>query len=77
MKNQIKETHIRSIIKAVSYRLLGSGATGLLTWIVTQKLDFAFFVSIGDFAIKIILYYLHERIWSRIKWGKDKTEYNI
>ena len=77
MKNHIKETHIRSIIKAVSYRLLGSGATGLLTFIVTQKLDFAFFVSIGDFFIKIVLYYLHERIWSRIKWGKDKTEYNI
>ena len=77
MGTHIKETHFRSILKAVSYRLLGSGATGLLTWIVTQKLDFAFFVSLGDFVIKIILNYLHERIWSKIKWGKDKTEYNI
>jgi adenylylsulfate kinase len=77
MDTHIKETHFRSIIKAISYRLLGSGATGCLTLIITQKLDFAFFVSIGDFFVKIALYYLHERIWSKIKWGKDKTEYNI
>ncbi|MBI2428877.1 MAG: DUF2061 domain-containing protein [Ignavibacteriales bacterium] len=57
---------IRSLLKAISYRLLGTLATVLITFALTQEI--ALSLSIGAFELvgKIVLFYLHERLWDKI-----------
>jgi uncharacterized membrane protein len=65
------ETRNRSIIKALSFRILATIATFAMVWILTGNLGFAGIVGGIDFISKLILYYLHERIWNKLKWGKN------
>jgi uncharacterized membrane protein len=72
------ETHARSIIKAVSYRLLGSGVTFAVVFVITRKFDLAAGVGVMDTILKIGAFYFHERLWHRINFGKIKPpDYQI
>ena len=63
-------THARSIVKTISWRMLGSLDTMLLGYIFTSSLVIAGSIASTEVATKIILYYLHERGWSHIRWGR-------
>jgi uncharacterized membrane protein len=69
--------HWRSILKAVSYRITGTITTILISWAITRKLQFALSIGFADVLIKIFVYYLHERIWNKIKIGRKPIEYQI
>ena len=73
------EHRYRSIVKAISWRATGTVDTFLVSYIVTQK--FAIALSIGGIEVftKMILYYFHERLWNRLKFGRKELEpdYNI
>jgi uncharacterized membrane protein len=72
------ETHYRSIIKAVSWRAGGTVVTCLVAWYLTGSLDLATRIGIVDTAIKIGAFYIHERLWNRLDFGKHKLpEYEI
>jgi len=60
-----QESHRRSILKAVSWRVLGTFDTFILSWIITGQVHLA--VAIGGVEVftKMLLYYLHERAWVR------------
>ncbi|WP_317047328.1 DUF2061 domain-containing protein [Lutibacter citreus] len=64
------EKPIRSAVKAISWRIIGTLDTMAISWIVTGQLAMA--ISIGSIEVvtKMILYYGHERIWNYIKWWK-------
>jgi adenylylsulfate kinase len=64
------EANRRSIAKALSYRLLATLGTSLLVWYFTHKLALALFAGSADALGKLGLYYLHERIWDRVRAGK-------
>jgi len=74
-----KDSPTRSILKALSWRLVASGATFIISFtIFTQATQTAFKDIVGavslitgvDIIAKLILYYLHERLWTNIVWGK-------
>lgn len=70
LKAKANETHARSILKAVSYRAIIIISIFVTTLLTTGKLASAVQVT-GITAITgTIIYYLHERVWSRIKWGR-------
>lgn len=70
-----REAHSRSLMKAVSWRILGSVDTFLLSWLFTGSLRAAGAIATTEVLTKMVLYYLHERAWSGIKWGfKDAPE---
>ena len=72
------ETHYRSIIKALSWRAGGTVVTCLVACIVTGSFDLAAKIGILDTVIKIGAFYIHERFWNRLDFGKQKPpEYNI
>jgi uncharacterized membrane protein len=72
------ESHARSIAKAVSYRLLGSSVTGLILFAVTGKGTVSLIGGLADMVLKIAAYFVHERIWDRIQFGRSKPpEYEI
>ena len=72
------ESHARSIAKAVSYRVLGSLATALVFLMLTGDLKLSASAGVIDSVLKIGLYFLHERIWQYIHFGKKPPpEYEI
>ena len=72
------ESNARSIAKAVSYRLVGSSVTGLILFVVTGKGTISVIGGLADMVLKIAAYFVHERIWDRIQFGRTKPpEYEI
>lgn len=65
----MKETQARSITKALTYRLWQSFNTFIISLVVTGRLDWAAAIVSIEVVIKIIVYFFHERIWTRISWG--------
>ncbi|HEX4196821.1 MAG TPA: DUF2061 domain-containing protein [Caulobacteraceae bacterium] len=64
------EAHSRSLIKAVSWRLLGSMDTFVISFFVTGKLTFAVSIASVETFTKIALYYFHERVWAMVPFGR-------
>ncbi|MCF8715924.1 DUF2061 domain-containing protein [Joostella atrarenae] len=60
----------RSIAKSVSWRIVGTLDTVLISWFVTGTLTLALSIGLIELVTKMTLYFFHERIWERIKWGK-------
>lgn len=71
------ETKLRSFLKAFTYRFSGLFGTLFLVWIVTGELNLAAMVSVADTLIKIAAFYVHERVWHKIPYGKEHIEYQI
>lgn len=68
----LAEKPVRSIAKAISWRLLGTLDTLLVSLYVTNgELGTSSAIASIDFVTKMILYFFHERIWNTIKWGKS------
>jgi uncharacterized membrane protein len=61
------ESKKRSLIKSVSYRVFGSFVTFLISFFFTGKADFSAMIAVSDLILKTLLFYVHERIWQRIK----------
>ena len=64
------ESHSRSFIKAVSWRLLGSMDPFIISFIVTHSFVFAGSIASIETVTKIILFYGHERLWALVPWGR-------
>ena len=69
--------HWRSIVKAISYRITGTTTTILISLVITRQLKFALSIGLADVFIKILVYYLHERAWNKIKIGRKSIDYQI
>jgi uncharacterized membrane protein len=66
------EAHSRSLIKAVSWRIVGSIDTFVISFFVTGHWKAAASIASVESVTKIILFYLHERAWHVIPWGRGK-----
>jgi uncharacterized membrane protein len=72
------ESSARSIAKAVSYRVLGSASTALIVYVISQDMPKSLGAGFLDGIIKIGLYFVHERLWNHIDYGRPKPpEYEI
>ena len=73
------ESHSRSIAKAVSYRILGSTTTALIFYFLTGKGSLSLGAGVLDMVLKIGAYFIHERIWNHINFGRTTKapEYEI
>lgn len=64
------EKPIRSVAKAVSWRIIGTLDTLLISYILTGEVAIAASIASIDFVTKMFLYFVHERVWNKISWGK-------
>ncbi|TWO33407.1 DUF2061 domain-containing protein [Seonamhaeicola sediminis] len=64
------EKPIRSVAKALSWRVVGTLDTLVVSYILTGRISLAASIASVDFVTKLILYFFHERVWNVIKWGK-------
>ncbi|MCD6045839.1 MAG: uncharacterized protein K0R48_1002 [Gammaproteobacteria bacterium] len=63
------ESHLRSLVKAVSWRIFGTLTTMVISYIFTGKMSTALFIGLSEFILKIGIFYVHERVWHIIPLG--------
>ncbi|MBZ9572361.1 DUF2061 domain-containing protein [Patescibacteria group bacterium] len=66
----MKANHRRSIIKSISWRFLATLTTMIIVFIFTGEILLSFGVGFFEVILKLILYYIHERLWNRTSWGR-------
>lgn len=60
----------RSIAKAFTWRALATTITMLLVFLFTGEIELSLGIGVLDVLVKLLVYYLHERAWNRVRWGK-------
>ena len=66
----MNDTNLRSIIKALSWRLTGTVDTFIVSFFVTGELLIAGSIASIEVLTKIVLFWIHERVWDKVKWGR-------
>jgi len=66
------DKHYRSLVKAVSWRLTGSMDTLIISFLITGRLKWALTISGVELFTKVGLYYVHERAWESLSFGRIK-----
>lgn len=69
-----EEKHYRSLVKAISWRVTGTCDTILIAWLITGQVKAALGIGFVELFTKILLYYVHERIWNRLDFGRVKAK---
>lgn len=67
------ESHLRSAAKGISYRVLGTLATMLISYLMTGSASVAALIGGSEIAAKTALFWAHERVWNRIPWGRARA----
>ena len=66
----MNDTNRRSLVKACTWRVFAIFLLSFITYAVTSDVKTVTYVTIAYHAIQVLLYFVHERIWERIVWGK-------
>ena len=65
-----EESAMRSVFKAISWRVLATLTTAFLVYLITGSTEFAVTIGVLEGVAKIGLYYFHERLWNRLDVGR-------
>ena len=63
------ENRKKHIFKTISWRIIGTLDTLLLSWLITGQLKLGLLLSGFEIITKMVLYYMHERVWFASNWG--------
>jgi len=69
-----KESKIRSIVKTISWRILATLTTIGLVYIFIGDTKIAFAVGGIEVFLKMLIYFLHERVWDKLKFGRHEIK---
>ncbi|MGB2599473.1 MAG: DUF2061 domain-containing protein [Candidatus Omnitrophota bacterium] len=69
----MKDSRKRSIGKTVSWRVVATLTTMTIVYLFTRKIIITLEIGLAEVIAKMLFYYLHERVWEKIKWGKAKN----
>jgi uncharacterized membrane protein len=58
---------MRTLIKTLTWRVVGSTSTFLISYIVTGQMIVATGIAVAQMIVNTVLYYIHETVWNRIK----------
>ncbi len=73
MKTKFYEHTGRSVVKALTFRVLILISDGIIIFAVTRRYDITLSVMLFSNLASTILYIIHERIWNTIHWGKHRN----
>ncbi len=69
------EPHYRSVLKTFTWRAVATTTTMLLVFIFTGKFALSAGIGAAEVVLKMILYYLHERLWAASMTERESTQY--
>jgi uncharacterized membrane protein len=64
------ETRRRSMAKAISWRIMAAFITSGVALAMTHQLEFAAKIGAIDTSVKLLIYFVHERVWNKVKFGR-------
>ena len=70
--NSDADSHTRTVVKAGSWRVIATLTTMTIIFLFTRKIILSLGVGLVEVITKMTFYYLHERTWHKISWGKNK-----
>jgi len=70
----LRESKKRHFAKTVTWRIVGSIDTMMVAWFISGNPFIGLKVGLAEVSTKMILYYIHERVWYRSKFGLPKIE---
>ena len=73
MSDPIRESRVRSLAKALSWRVVATLTTSIIAYLVTGNLDTAAVIGGIEFVLKFFIYYFHERTWAIISWRAPRV----
>lgn len=71
------DTRLRTIVKTVSWRLFGSLTTGLFIYLISGEMSLALLSGGFDIFAKSGLFFIHERLWNRLRFGRRDIEAQV
>ena len=67
---EYRESRLRSLLKAVTWRVVATATTALIALGVTGEIAVALAIGGIEFVLKFVIYYLHERAWQMVpRWA--------
>ena len=69
----LNDSYARSLIKTLTWRLTGSGATFVISWAISGSWSVAGIIALIQIVANTVLYYFHERVWDIVTWGRINT----
>ncbi len=66
------DRHYRSLVKAISWRVTGTFDTVLISFLITGRIRWALSIGFVELFTKVTLYYLHERFWNKVSFGRAR-----
>lgn len=69
-KDRTSDKPMRSIAKTISWRVVGTADTIIISWLLTGQIKTALAIGGVELVTKMLLYFGHERIWDNINFGK-------
>ena len=69
-----KDTNKRSIVKGISWRVVATTTTIAIVYFFFDRLDLAIAAGMIETVLKVGLYWVHERAWFKVQWGRKKIE---
>ena len=69
-----KETNLRSVAKGVSWRVIATSTTMGIVYVFFGNLELAIATGLLETVAKVGLYWGHEKVWQRVRWGKKRID---
>ena len=69
LEEPYRESHLRSLLKATSWRVLATLTTTIIAYFITGEVETALTIGGIEFVLKFVIYYLHERAWQLVPRG--------
>jgi len=67
----LSESAVRSLAKAISWRITGTIDTFIISWLITGQVLLATGIAFTEIMTKVLLFWAHERVWNKVKWGRE------
>lgn len=66
----MNDTKTRSVLKAITYKIGTAIIILLLVYCLSQDIKLTIEIAGLEFILALVYYFIHERIWNKIKWGR-------
>ena len=73
-RGNVKDANKRHIYKTFSWRIVGTLDTVIISWVITGNPLMGLSIGLVEVLTKMLLYYIHERMWYKIDFGIKKEE---
>ena len=68
----LSDSHKRSLLKTITWRVTGSTSAVLIAYTVTGSVAVSSTIGIAHLIINTLLYWVHERVWTKVGWGRQE-----